>query len=45
MEDEKQMKILLHSGECPFNYQCKDVDCIKCMNIYMEEKDHGEKQL
>lgn len=35
----KEMEILFHSGECPYNYQCRAVDCVDCMTIRMEEED------
>lgn len=30
---------LLMNSDCPYNYQCKAVDCMECMKIY-----HGEKE-
>ena len=29
---------LLHNRECPFDYQCKAVDCVECVKIHMEKE-------
>ena len=31
-----EMQTLLHAHECPFDYQCKAVDCIECVKVHME---------
>lgn len=30
---------LLMNGKCPYNYQCKAVDCMRCIEAH-----HGEKE-
>ncbi len=30
---------LLMNGDCPYNYQCKAVDCMECVEIHNEKKD------
>ena len=37
MENDNSMEILLHAGECPHNYQCRALDCMECMEIYMDK--------
>lgn len=39
----QKIKALLHERECPFDYQCRDVDCFVCMKLHMEEADHEAK--
>lgn len=39
MADGQKMEVLFHSGECPYNYQCKAMDCTECMKIHMEDED------
>ncbi len=29
---------LLMNGKCTYNYQCKDVDCLKCVEIHHDTK-------
>ena len=33
----ENMMILLHAGECPYGYKCREMDCMECMEIYMEK--------
>ena len=35
---------LLMNRNCPYNFQCKAVDCLECIEIHRREKeeDHGE---
>lgn len=28
---------LLHNKDCPYEYKCKAMDCIECMEIYGKE--------
>lgn len=29
---------LLMNGKCPYNYQCKAVDCLKCIERHQGDK-------
>lgn len=33
---------LLMKGDCPYNYQCKAVDCMECVEIHHGEKKDGQ---
>ena len=38
------LAMLLHGKECPVGYKCLALDCIECIQIYMdraERKDNG----
>jgi hypothetical protein len=37
MENENNVAGLLLNKDCPFDYKCRAMDCMECMNIYMEE--------
>lgn len=28
---------LLHEGECPFDYKCRETDCLACLQSYTDE--------
>lgn len=36
------MDEMLINQDCPFDYQCKALDCIECIEIYKEVK-HDER--
>ena len=36
MENDQNMAGLLVNKECHFDYQCKALDCIECIEIYKE---------
>lgn len=38
---DMNMATLLLNQECPFNNQCKSLDCIECAEIYKEAKEDG----
>lgn len=37
--NETSMGALLMNAECPYNYQCKAVDCLDCIEIHRGEKE------
>ena len=41
MATDPNMAGLLLNQECPFDNQCKAIDCMKCIEIHKEGKDHG----
>lgn len=39
-----ELAAFLQSGDCPVDYKCLAMDCMKCIEIYMtQEADHGTK--
>lgn len=34
----KESELLMNS-DCPYNYQCKAVDCMECVEIHRGEKE------
>ena len=37
--NEHSTGALLMNSECPYNYQCKAVDCLDCIEIHRGEKE------
>ena len=42
MENKIQVSELLMKGDCPYNYDCKDPDCMECIKIHSEERGSGD---
>ena len=38
MADDMNMAGLLFNKECPFDYQCKALDCMECAEMHREEQ-------
>ena len=38
MEDDLNMADLLLKKDCPFDYQCRDMDCMECIENRGDEK-------
>lgn len=36
MEEQKK---LLHGNDCPYSYQCKHMDCLRCIELHQEMKE------
>lgn len=32
------MAMLLQTGDCPVGYRCLAMDCLKCLQIYMDQE-------
>lgn len=39
MATDPNMAVLLLNQECPFNNQCKAIDCMECMEIHKDAKE------
>ena len=37
MTADHNMAVLLLNQECPYNNQCKAIDCMECIEIHKEE--------
>ena len=35
------LAMLLHGKECPVGYKCLAMDCIECIQIYMDKWERG----
>lgn len=42
MSNQPAMADLLLNKECPFDYQCKALDCLECAEIHKEEQNNGD---
>lgn len=36
--EQTGVSALLMNKECPYDYKCKDVDCMECIKVYTEGK-------
>lgn len=34
---QETLATLLHGQECPVGYRCQALDCVECLQIYMEQ--------
>lgn len=39
---QNSMAEMLINQKCPFGYQCKDVNCMECIEISREEKHEAD---
>lgn len=42
MANEPNTAGLLLNKDCPYDYQCKAMDCMECIEIYMEDKNENQ---
>lgn len=42
MEDNLTVADLLQKKDCPFDYQCRAMDCMECIEIRREGEDDGK---
>ena len=40
---DQTLAALLYDRKCPFDYQCKAVDCVECVKIHMEKEGRKHK--